>query len=419
MPSQTDLVTAPQIRKYRMTVRARFALTYCALLTGAGAVMLAMIYVFMRFVPTYQFMPLDSSPVSIAPSESVIPSNTPSPDLTSSGVTPAETTDPASAIVISSTDQFFNLLLLVSVAVLVVLAIIGIGIGWAAAGRMLKPLQYINEAVSQATRGDLSHRIALAGPQDEISDLANNFDGMLEQLQASMAATKRFAANSSHELRTPLATTRALIDLAIAKTKDPQELQVFDRLRQTNERSIQTVEALLELSQIEAKTGELEPVDLDATVKEAWELCKPEAAERAVDINIDLQSQGRHVLGQQVLLRQLCTNLIQNAIRHNLERAGTVCIRTGVLEGQEGQHEAHNVYLEVENTGEELEDARVASLTEPFIRSGGRAATKSKGHGLGLSIVAAIVRRVQGNLTLTARSGGGLRVQVEFYAADH
>lgn len=194
---------------------------------------------------------------------------------------------------------------------------------------------------------------------------------------------------------------------------------MFDRLRQTNERSIQTVEALLELSQIEAKTGELEPVDLDATVKEAWELCKSEAAERAVDISIDLQSQGHHVLGQQVLLRQLCTNLIQNAIRHNLERAGTVTIRTDVMEGQEGQHEAHNVYLEAENTGEELEDARVASLTEPFIRSGGRAATKSKGHGLGLSIVAAIVRRVQGKLTLSARSGGGLRVQVEFYAADH
>lgn len=403
-----------QLRKYRMTVRARFALIYCALLTGAGAVMLAMVYVFMRFVPTYDFPLTDSSPAALAPSGLLSEAPAPLPSLSGDQSTPAIITEPASAIVVSSTDQFFNLLLLVSAVVLVILAVIGIGVGWAAAGRMLRPLQHINEAVNQATRGDLSHRIALAGPQDEISDLANNFDAMLAQLQASMDASKRFAANSSHELRTPLATTRALIDLALVQTTDPKEAQVFDRLRQTNERSIQTVEALLELSQIEAKVGDLVSVDLEETLQEAIDLCAPEAAEHGVTVQADLQAHGQHVLGQPVLLRQLCTNLIQNAIRHNLDHDGTILIRTSVLDDNDNRGKPQRVRLEVENSGEQLEEARVASLTEPFIRSGGRTTAKAKGHGLGLSIVAAIVRRVEGKLTLTPRPAGGLLVQVEF-----
>ena len=163
MPSQTDLVTKPQIRKYRMTVRTRFALTYCSLLTGSGAVMLTLLYIFMRFVPTYDFLPSNSVPAQTIET-TLMPTE---PEAIPPGAetgTAAEITQPASEILISSTDQLFNVLLSVSIVVLFVLAIVGIGVGWVAAGRMLKPLQYINEAVSQATRGDLSHRTTLAGP---------------------------------------------------------------------------------------------------------------------------------------------------------------------------------------------------------------------------------------------------------------
>ncbi len=415
MPSHKKAEAAADgLRRYRLTVRARFALTYCLLLTGAGAVMLGLVYVFMRFVPTYDFMLTDSTPAGLT-------DTIPAPAQTTPAVPPgteqssAATTMPASDLLISSPDQLFNLLLIVSIVVLVILALVGIGVGWAAAGRMLRPLQHINDAVSQATKGDLSHRIALVGPRDEISELASNFDGMLEQLQDSMAASKRFAANSSHELRTPLATTRALIDLAMVQTENPEELAVFDRLRQTNERSIQTVEALLGLAQIEAQTGDLKPVSLDETVREAVDLCAVEAPESGVEITVDLK--GAMILGEPILVRQLCLNLVQNAIRHNLAADGTITIRTRTTESSRTREGRKVVQLVVENTGEVLEDEWVASLTEPFIRSGGRTATKTRGHGLGLSIVAAIVRRVDGDLALAARPGGGLRVVVEFAAA--
>ncbi len=114
-----------------------------------------------------------------------------------------------------------NLLLAVSVVVLVLLAVIGVAVGWAVAGRMLKPLQYINAAVRGATHGDLGQRIGLTGPRDEISELAANFDTMLEQLERSFAASKRFASNASHELSTPLATSRAMLDVAMAQHEDP------------------------------------------------------------------------------------------------------------------------------------------------------------------------------------------------------
>ena len=238
------------IRRYRMTVRARLALTYSALLTGSGAAMLGLIYLIMRYVPTYDFA---ASPT--VPSNSIDPQlPMPTPGALETA-TPATTVTPATELLINSPEQLFNVLLWTSAAVLVLLALVGVAVGWIVAGRMLKPLQYINSAVHRAATGDLGHRIAMVGPKDEISELAMNFDDMLAQLERSFTASARFAQNASHELRTPLATTRAMLDVALAAPESPAQQKMLERLRIMNERSIETVSALLDLASIDILAG--------------------------------------------------------------------------------------------------------------------------------------------------------------------
>lgn len=408
MPSAKAVDDKPAdavIRRYRFTVRARLALTYSAMLTGSGLAMLGIIYVFMRFVPTYDLIAASTVPSAMTDPGSALPTPGPLPD----GSTPAVEATPASELVITSTDQMLNLLLVISLVALVVLAFIGIAVGWAVAGRMLKPLHYINAAVSSATQGDLGQRIRLTGPRDEISELAANFDTMLEQLERSFAASKRFASNASHELRTPLATTRAMLDVAIAQHEDPSERKVFDRLRIMNERSIEITRALLDLARIESSPARAENIDLAETAAEVARSCEAEAAERGVGMELKLGTAEVH--GDPVLVRQLVANLVQNAIRHNTEHGGWLSIITA-SSGPPGK-----VSLVVSNSGPVLDPDTVGTLTEPFFRAAGRTSMPgTRGHGLGLSIVAAIVERHHGSLGFEALETGGLRAAVSFPA---
>mgnify|MGYP003429708389 CR=1 FL=1 len=394
-------------RRYRATVRTRLALTYSALLTGAGVVMLTIIYVFMRFVPTYDLVSTPSTPLVDSTPPGLPPSPVPTPSATV-GTDVAATTTPAAELVISSTDQLLNLLLVVSLVVLVVLAIVGVGVGWVVAGRMLQPLKYINTAVHRATHGDLQHRIGLTGPRDEISGLATNFDEMLVQLERAFTASRRFAANASHELRTPLATTRAMLDVALAQHDDPETRQVLERLRVMNERNIETVEALLGLASIESSASSTETIDLARATAEAVESTATEAAQRGVRIELSLAP--AELAGEAVLVRQLLTNLVSNAIRHNLDADGFVSVAT--------RSDGDLAFVEVSNSGAFLDADTVSALTEPFSRTGARISSASaNGHGLGLSIVSAITERLHGTLVLEPRSGGGLRATVSVPAA--
>ncbi len=398
-PQTADPTTVPatEVKRYRMTVRARLALTYSALLTGAGVVLLAVVYAFMRFVPTYDFgAPTDS--VASVPSDALDPLVPP----TGGPSVPAASTVPASEIVVTSSDQLLNLLLVVSVVLLVILAVVGVAVGWAVAGRMLTPLQHINAAVHRASQGDLEHRIRLTGPRDEISELAENVDEMLDRLDRAFTATQRFAANASHELRTPLATTRAMLDVALAQDPEPGGRVVLERLRMMNERSIETVTALLRLAEIDATPPHLEPVNTRHLVSQVIDSCSAEAL--AHDVRIERDLTDVELECDPVLLRQLVANLVQNAIRHNVP-GGHLSVSTrapapGALT------------IRITNSGPVLDPAVVAGLTEPFGRAAGRTRGPVTGHGLGLSIVEAIVDRFHGDLSLAARPGGGLTAVV-------
>jgi two-component system sensor histidine kinase VanS len=291
--------------------------------------------------------------------------------------------------------------------VLAFLLVFGLVGGWILAGRMLAPLTRITEATRTAANGSLSHRIRLPGRSDEFRELADAFDAMLARLEAHVAEQQRFAANASHELRTPLAITQTLLDVA---RNDPNRDtgELVDRLRTVNTRAIDLTEALLLLSRADQRSFIRERVDLSLVAEEAAETLLPLAEQRG--LTIETSGDMTPTLGSHALLLQLSTNLVHNAIVHNLPEQGTVWVTTGV--------QPNGVALTVENTGVKLTPQVVATLAEPFRRGTGRIRTEHAGVGLGLAIVKSIVHAHDGALSLTPRAAGGLRVTVRLPAAD-
>jgi two-component system sensor histidine kinase VanS len=287
-------------------------------------------------------------------------------------------------------------------AVLAFLLVFGLLGGWILAGRMLAPLTRITDATRMAADGSLSHRIWLPGRSDEFRELADAFDTMLAQMEAHVAEQQRFAANASHELRTPLAITQALLD--VARNDPNRDSGVLDeRLRAVNTRAIDLTEALLLLSRADQRAFTREYVDLSLIAEEATETLLPLAEKHGVTI----QTSGNitPTIGSQALLLQMTTNLLHNAIVHNLSGHGTVQVKTDVRPG--------SVMIIIENTGEKLTPQMVSTLTEPFQRGTERVRGDHAGVGLGLAIVKSIAKAHDGTLTLTPRDAGGLRVTVE------
>jgi two-component system, OmpR family, sensor histidine kinase VanS len=296
----------------------------------------------------------------------------------------------------------------IAATVMTFLLVFGLLGGWLLAGRMLAPLTRITDATRMAATGTLSHRIELEGRQDEFRELADSFDAMLARLEAHVGEQRRFAANASHELRTPLAITQTLLDVA---RSDPNRDTgaLVDRLHAVNTRAIDLTEALLLLSRADQRSFTQEDVDLSLIAEEATETLLPLAEKRG--LTIETSGDLTHTTGSHALLLQLTTNLVQNAIVHNLPEEGTVWVTTS----------AHpkTVELTVENTGEKLTPHTVATLAEPFLRGTNRIRTEHAGVGvgLGLAIVNSITQAHDGTLTLTPRAAGGLRVTVQLPAA--
>jgi two-component system, OmpR family, sensor histidine kinase VanS len=282
------------------------------------------------------------------------------------------------------------------------LLVFGLVGGWLLAGRMLAPLTRITDATRVAANGSLSHRIALEGRQDEFRELADSFDTMLARLEAHVAEQQRFAANASHELRTPLAITQTLLDVA-RNDPDRDNDELVDRLRAVNARAIDLTEALLLLSRADQRSFVREHVDLSLIAEETAETLLPLAERRG--LTIETSGETTPALGSHALLLQLSTNLVHNAIVHNLPERGSVWVTTNV--------HPKNAMLTVENTGETLTPQVVARLAEPFLRGTERIRADHAGVGLGLAIVKSITQAHDGRLTLTPRAAGGLRVTVQ------
>jgi two-component system, OmpR family, sensor histidine kinase VanS len=356
-----------------LSVRLKLTLSYAGFLMLAGALLLAAVWVFLlRYVPD-RLLIVNSGDI---PGPFPIRSNL------------LHVFAPAAAIVL---------------AFLLVFGLLG---GWLLAGRMLAPLTRITDATRLAANGSLSHRIRLPGRSDEFRELADAFDAMLARLEAHVAEQRRFAANASHELRTPLAITQTLLDVARTDpSRDTGEL--VDRLHAVNTRAIDLTEALLLLSRADQRAFTRAHVDLSLVAEEATETLLPLAERRG--LTVETSGDVTATVGSHALLLQLTTNLVHNAIVHNLPEQGTVWITTSVR--------PKSVALTVENTGEQLAPQVVATLAEPFVRGSERLRTDHAGVGLGLAIVKRITQAHDGTLTLTPRAAGGLCVTVQLPAA--
>ena len=371
-----------------LSVRLKLTLSYAGFLMLAGALLLAVVWVFLlRYVPEG------------------IRSGAVAPRLNrggQGGLIP-------SAMFIPDRSDLQRAFAPKAAAMLGFLLLFGLLGGWILAGRMLAPLTRITNATRLATDRSLSHRIRLEGRKDEFRDLADAFDAMLARLEAHVAEQQRFAANASHELRTPLAISKTLLDVARTDpTHDTSE--VLDRLHVVNTRAIDLTEALLLLSRAEKRSFTPEDVDLSLLAEEATETLLPLAEK--LGVTIETSGDITPTTGSRALLLQLTMNLVQNAIVHNLPEQGHVWVTTSVRRT--------TVMLTVENTGERLSPQLASTLTEPFQRGTGRLHTDHAGVGLGLAIVKTITQAHDGTLTLTPRSAGGIRITVELPAQhDH
>jgi two-component system sensor histidine kinase VanS len=299
--------------------------------------------------------------------------------------------------------RYFAPIAAIVMAFLLVFGLLG---GWLLAGRMLAPLTRITDATRLAADGSLSHRIELGGANDEFRQLADTFDTMLARLEAHVAEQQRFAANASHELRTPLAITQTLLDVA---RNDPNgdTGELVDRLHAVNARAIDLTEALLLLSRADQRSFNPQHLDLSLVAEEATEALLPLAEKRSV--TVDTSGEVATTIGSHALLLQLATNLVHNAIVHNLPDGGSVWVTTSAR--------PESAVLTVENTGENLAPEVVATLAEPFHRGTERIRADHPGVGLGLAIVKSITQAHDGTLTLARRPDGGLRVTAELPTA--
>jgi two-component system sensor histidine kinase VanS len=309
---------------------------------------------------------------------------------------------PGSNIMVSFLLRDFRPAAGIVMAFLLVFGLVG---GRLLAGRMLAPLTRITDATRIAANGSLSHRIALEGRKDEFRELADTFDAMLARLEAHVAEQQRFAANASHELRTPLAITKTLLDVA-RHDPAPGTGELIERLHTVNARAVGLTEALLLLSRADRRSFTREHVDLSLIAEEATETLFPLAEKHCV--TIETSGDMTPTIGSHALLLQMTTNLVHNAIVHNLPEQGTVWVSTSVL--------PKSVMLTVENTGEKLSPQLVSTLTEPFQRGTERIRTDHAGAGLGLAIVKSITQAHDGTLTITPRTRGGLHITVQLPA---
>lgn len=369
-------------RRPGLSVRLKLTLSYAAFLMVAGGLLLAVVWVFLlRYVPEVIAVPY------------------PGPREPGSGAGPQLMGIPNRADLQTAFAPKAFLML----GFLLVFGLIG---GWLLAGRMLAPLTRITHATRLAADGSLAHRIQLEGRDDEFRELADSFDAMLARLEAHMAEQQRFAANASHELRTPLAITQTLLEVARSDPKREDD-ELVERLHFVNTRAIDLTEALLMLSRADRRSFAREPVDLSLIAEEAVETLLPLAESRGV--GLEASGDITPTAGSPALIQQVATNLVHNAIVHNLPGGGSVRVDTRTDSG--------SAILTVENTGPPLSPQVVATLTEPFQRGTGRISGDHAGVGLGLAIVDRIVRAHDGALALTPRPDGGLRVVVRLPAA--
>lgn len=366
----------------RPTVRWRLTLLYSLLFVICGASLLGITYyLFERFA-------------YIAPNQIVDPN----------GRTIARLAKVPSAIIAQRSLGLHRLQLYSGIA-LGIMAIVSVVLGWLVAGRVLAPFRTIAATAERISDKNLHERLAMSGPRDEPRLLAETIDRLLERLEAAFEAQRRFVANASHELRTPLAMMRTTLDVAIAKPGGvPVQMRELDaELRVDLDDCGRLLESFLALARAQdGRVGERDQVALEPLITDALRARSTQITAKRLAVETHLSPV--EVAGNPTLLARMVENVIENAVRHN-QPDGSIGLALALL----GEHQAQ---LTLDSSGPPLDPSAVAQLAQPFKRLGQDRIASHDGHGLGLSIVAAVAAAHDGSLELQARREGGLRVQI-------
>ncbi|MGY5099519.1 sensor histidine kinase [Streptomyces sp. 900105245] len=383
----------------RPTIRIRLTLLYGGMFLIAGILLLSIIYLLAAQAINTGNQPL----FKIVSFQELKISSDSCPAINTTKLPLSDFKDAIAHCMDQQRQAALDDLLSRSLLALLGLAVIAFAFGYAMAGRVLSPLGRITRTARQVAGSDLSRRIELDGPDDELKELADTFDDMLERLQRAFTAQQRFVGNASHELRTPLAINRTLLEVHLSDPNAPVELQQLGKtLLATNERSEQLVEGLLLLARSDNQIVERKPVDLAEVATQAVDQVHGEAESKGVKIRGERKP--AVVQGNGVLLERIALNLVQNAVRYNVAEDGWVEVGTEVEHGQ--------AVLTVSNTGPVVPAYEVDNLFEPFRRLRTERTGSDKGVGLGLSIVRSVARAHGGHVVAQPREGGGLVMRV-------
>ncbi|MFC9293587.1 sensor histidine kinase [Streptomyces sp. NPDC057011] len=383
----------------RPTIRIRLTLLYGGMFLIAGILLLSIIYL----LAAQALREGNALPYKIVSGQNIEVTSTTCPGVHEISPSLEQFNAAINQCVLEQRKRALDDLLSRSLMALLGLSIIAFAFGYAMAGRVLSPLGKITRTARRVVGSDLTRRIELDGPDDELKELADTFDEMLDRLERAFTAQQRFVANASHELRTPLAINRTLLEVHLSDPGAAVELQQLGKtLLATNERSEQLVEGLLLLARSDNQIIERKPVDLAEVASRAVDQARAEAEAKGVEIR------GERALavvqGNGVLLERIALNLVQNAVRYNVPEDGWVEVTTEIQHGQ--------AVLLVSNTGPVVPAYEVDNLFEPFRRLRTERTGSDKGVGLGLSIARSVARAHGGRIQAIPREGGGLVMRV-------
>ncbi|MBT2227764.1 cell wall metabolism sensor histidine kinase WalK [Nonomuraea sp. NEAU-A123] len=376
----------------KLTARARLALLQTALVLTTGAALTGLTYLLMKRRPA---LVTHLDPTGPDPQGTL-------------QLVPPQTQDLHDLADRVQADTLAALLPQAGLALIMVTALAAV-LAWLVAGRVLRPIRVISAAARRSSAENLTERVPVTTPADELSTLAGTVNDMLDRIQRGIAERDRildsqrlFTANAAHELRTPLTTARTAIDVTLDGDPSHAELRAMaGDVRNAVEHMQRVLNGLLLLARSQAGLTAREPADLATLAASTLDTAQARAA--AADVTVQPRLRPAPVNGEPVLLERMIGNLVDNAIRYN-QTGGHLTVDTDTAGGR--------AVLRISNTGRKIPPGEAQTLLEPFVHGQG-IRSRTDGLGLGLTIVRAITLAHRGHMVVTAHTGGGLDITID------